>query len=225
MDPPKTHDDGPMPTVLPQIGWARDVGFTLLVVCVLILILSGIFLFLVARDWADAKTPWFGRAVLAVAVTVAGVRIVRELVTPARSRTRSAVVAAGIVVMGWLAAIYFGLVRPALRDHERDTLFASRIAEQRAVADGIEAIARDLPDPAVANRAEIAVALWRAREQLAQVPELDPESLGREEYERYTDAQKVELTRELTRATAAMREFRERHAALRAVLDKKKDKP
>ena len=62
MHPGTTRKDAPMSTEPPRTGWARDVGFTLLVVCVLILVLSGVFLFFVARDWADAQTPWYGRA-------------------------------------------------------------------------------------------------------------------------------------------------------------------
>jgi hypothetical protein len=214
-----------MSTDSPRREWARDIGITLLVVCVLILVLSGVFLFFVARDWADARTPWFGRAILTMVVTVTCVRIVRELVTPARSRTRSDVVAAGIVVALAGTVLYFAVVQPALRDRERDAAFTTRISEQKAQADAMAAIVHELPDPATASTAEIRVALARALAQMAQVQDVDPAGMTIEEFSRYTPKQRGELLAELARTTTAMKEFRERHSALKAVLDKKKDKP
>jgi hypothetical protein len=196
--------------------------------CVLILSALGVVMVVAglmvwAFGWMDDRTPWAGRGVLIILVVGAGIRIVGGLLAPPRSRSN--VLAAGGVVALAGVALYFGVVRPALRDRERDAQFAARLAEQRAQADALEAVGRELPDPAAINPADIPAARRRAADLLARVPDVDPDSIGPDEYDRYTARQKAELGKEVARASAALKAIHDRHAALLAVLDQKKDHP
>ena len=173
--------------------------------------------------WANRQSPWVGRVGLIVVVVLVAVLMVRDLVTPARSRTTRDLHAAGVVIAGALTILYFGVARPVLDEH-RDRRFESRLAERRAAADSLEAITRELPDPATAEPAAIRAALARASDQLKQRPAVVPKPTDRDEYERFTDEQKEQLAAEGDRALAAMRAFTEKTIALRAALAKKKDK-
>jgi hypothetical protein len=201
--------------------WARDVGFTFVVVVCLGLFLTAILLVNLAQDWAEARWPWYGRVAWAAFIALLGAKVIWRLVgqnppLPARKYLVAGVVAVGLVV------IYLGSVRPFLKDRERDKAFAARIAERRAYADGIEAAGQELPDPATVDAAEVPGILVRAHVRLGQVPDLDPDSLDREEFKKFTPAQRGELLKEVDRAVSAMQAFRERHAALREVFVKER---
>lgn len=208
----------------PPRAWARDVWFTVLVIGVLALFATGLLLWLLLKDWAEAQSPWVGRIGLAVIVILVCARMVRGLVTPARSRTRSDVIAAGLVVLGGLAALYFVTVRPALRDRQRDADFEARIAVMRARSDGLEAAARELPDPAAMNSSDLNELIRLMGKALEQ--DLTPSTRPAwEELARYTPEQRGEVLGELRREIAALKTLNERTAelktAIKAAIDKK----
>jgi hypothetical protein len=201
----------------------RDTGWffvTVLVVGAVALFATVLLLRFMVNDWAEAKTPWYARAVLAVVVTLVCVRIVHKLVTPARSRTRRDVVAAGIVVLAGLAVLYFGIARPALQDRQRDAAFAARIGELRARSEALEAAGRAMPDPAAASLGELNELIRRGRESLERdVPPAKP--VDWDEFARFTAEQRGELVAELDREVRALKVINERMAALKAALNDK----
>jgi hypothetical protein len=197
--------------------WGRDVTFTLLLTTALGVGLTLGLLIFFARDWAETRWPLFGHVMLGAFVIVLCVRIVRELVTPARSRKRSDVVAAGLVVAVGLGVLYIAVVGPIIEEHRRDAAFEARVVELRARADDLEAIYGDLPDPATATVDDVEIAVRRATEPIQRLPKIEFDELRS-----YTPKQRGEVLHELTRGTEASRNVTDRLSALLAALKAKK---
>src|SRR5262245_58926325 len=199
-----------MSTETPSDG-KHDTGWffvAILVVGVGSLFASFLLLRFLVDDWAKEKLSWYGRAVLAVVVAVVCVRMVRKLVTPARSRTSKDLVAAGFVVVAGLAVLYFGIARPVLQDRQRDAAFAARIGELRARSEALEAVGRDLPDPASAEPGELGELIRRVRETFQRdVPPAKP--VDWDEFARFTAEQRGELLAEMQREVRALKVINE----------------
>ncbi|HJZ90339.1 MAG TPA: hypothetical protein VKE40_05670 [Gemmataceae bacterium] len=207
-----------MSTEAPPDGRERDTArffVTILLVGTVSLIAACLLLRFMVNDWAKEKFSWYGPAVLAVFVIVICARVVRNLVTPARSRTSKDLVAAGFVVVAGLAVLYFGIARPVLQDRQRDAAFAARIGELRARSEALEAVGRDLPDPASAEPGELGELIRRVRETFQRdVPPAKP--VDWDEFARFTAEQRGELLAEMQREVRALKVINERMAALKA---------
>ena len=114
----------------------------LLVLVVGIIAVLSIGFFLVF-NWADTKSPWIFRVLVVLLATTFGYRIGRAI---RGDSTRSKRLPIGLALLGAVIAIYFGAVKPAIRDRERDQAFESLMADGVVVADRLESIARDTPD-------------------------------------------------------------------------------
>jgi len=113
----------------------------LIVVGIIAVLSIGFFLLF---NWADNKSPWFFRVLVVLLATTFGYRIGRAI---GNEKTRPRWLPFGVALLGAAVALYFGAIRPAIKDHERDKAFASLMADGRTTADHLESIARDMPDP------------------------------------------------------------------------------
>jgi hypothetical protein len=173
----------------------------LVIVVGLIAILSiGFFLLI---DWADNKSPWVFRVLVVLLATTFGYRIGRAI---GNETTRPKWLPYGVAALGAAIAIWLGAVRPAIRDYERDKTFESLMADGQTVADRLEAIARDTPDPEV----KIPVTP-ELRDRNVEALESGIAWMKRyqDEFDRFTKEQRDELHEQFNRivqASAAARE-------------------
>jgi hypothetical protein len=117
--------------------WIAIIVFFLFVVGVALLI-----------AWASSLSPWVFRIILVLLVTALGFRLGRKVSGKRAAGTGANWTAIGFAALAAALAIYFGVVRPALRDRERDELFAHLLADGRAVTEQLESVARYTPEPA-----------------------------------------------------------------------------
>jgi hypothetical protein len=174
------------------------------VIVVILAVAAGVFFLL---DWADEQSPWVFRILLVLVVTSVAYRLGRAVTEKRPAQSGPNWTAIGFAAVAAGLAIYFGAVRPAQRDREesdqarqRDESYARLLADGRAIADNLEAVARDTPDPAEGATATVEL---RRRHLDALAQSIVWMERYKTDLERFTADQKRELHVEFTRMTGA----------------------
>lgn len=176
----------------------------------------GVYLLL---DWADDQTPWVFRVVIVLVSTSIAYRMGRAVAGKRPPGSGTNWIAFGFAVVAAGLAIYFGAVRPAMRDRdkaeqakERDESFARLLSDGRAIADNLEAVVRDTPEPAEGVTATVELRRRHVDALTQSIAWMDRYKSG---LERFTPDQRQELHVEFTRMTEATKAAREKLGRLK----------
>lgn len=172
-------------------------------------------------DWASDRSPWVFRVVVVLFFTSIGYRLGRELKTRPADAKGVNWAAVGTAAVALSLAGYFGMIRPALKDRERDRAFGALLADAREVVERFEAVARDQPIVESGKHQKLE---FQFRNIAALEKSIAWMSRYQQEMDQYTPEQRRELHEEFKRITEANKSAREKLALLDDA-PKKKEQP